>query len=589
MDGLHLVPLEEHEKAPADPYLGRALAGRYPLVGILGHGGMSKVYLSRMAGGNEFAVKLFLVHPTPQGRDKFLDKAQRLSFIQSSHVVRLHDFGLDPGDTPFMVMEVVRGETFDRVLARGHLGLHRLIDILRQVLLALEAVHANGTVHGDLKPDNIMLTRVGGSERLKLLDFGLEWLLSFGSDPGGETPRTDDLIHGTPYYTSPEQVLGLPLDQRSDIYSLGVVCYEALTGQLPFEGSSPMATMLMHTERPVPQLPPDAPGALRRLVRRMLAKEKETRFQTASAVLLALEEVKDEIVLLEEAIKISHGRRPTRQEMPVSSMGIHLSKLRRELERSIHWCPVPEGMFWQGDDEGGDDQGPLRRVWLDTYRISSVPVSIKLYKRFIEAGGYQRAEFWDEDGWFWRRENEVLTPHGWLEETAGDDLAVTGVSWYEADAFCSWISTVLHGAAGHISLPYEAQWEKAARGGLVLVDGSLNPKPGRRFPWGDDEELLPSWPGEGFEPRVKSPYGCLGMVGGFREWCADWYSHSYYAEAPEQNPQGAEEGTYRVLRACTVREVSPSLFMVSCRGYQHPARRSGEMSFRLAQAMRRSR
>jgi formylglycine-generating enzyme required for sulfatase activity len=197
---------------------------------------------------------------------------------------------------------------------------------------------------------------------------------------------------------------------------------------------------------------------------------------------------------------------------------------------------------------------PQHPVWLSTYRISRYPVTNAQYRVFIKAGGYTEKwkACWSKEGWEWR-EQETITEPRW----AGGDFdrlnhPVVRVSWYEASAFCRWLTLQLREsgeltAKEEVRLPTEAEWEKAARG----MDGQI-------YPWGNEQirpELanysdtgLGVTSAVGCFPRGVSPYGCEEMAGNVWEWCLDWYGEKYYAESPKKNPQGPASGSARVYR-----------------------------------------
>ncbi|MFZ4736351.1 MAG: serine/threonine-protein kinase [Bradymonadia bacterium] len=289
-DGLRLVPIEEHEKNPHDPYLGRSLGGdRYALVGLLGEGAMGAVYLARqvplerevavkvirpMAGGNAKARELLV--------QRFSREAQLQADFNHHAVVTLLDFGAEPDGTLFMVMERLQGRVLTDVLPG--MDPRILTGIVLQLLDALVRFHDQDLIHRDIKPDNVMVLDGPPFQedipRIKLIDFGIAKSLR---DQSNVKLTQDGTVFGTPEYMAPEQAIGVPgaVDHRADLYAVGAVLYEGLSGQAPFLASTPLAVLhRVVNAKPAP-LPETVPEALRDVVFKALAKAKDDRFQSA--------------------------------------------------------------------------------------------------------------------------------------------------------------------------------------------------------------------------------------------------------------------------------------------------------------------
>jgi serine/threonine protein kinase len=270
-----------------DSLLGQTLAGKYRIDERLSGGGMGTVYRgTHVLMDKTVAIKV--LKPSLAADEKivarFSREARAASKILHPHAISVTDFGEGENGVVFLVMEYLSGQTLKEIVRNeGPMPVARVAEILRQVGGALDAAHAEGVVHRDLKSDNIMLLSSSGTDYAKVLDFGIAKIKEpEGSyDPGLTNP---DLVIGTPQYMSPEQCSQSPdIDARSDIYSLGVILYEMLVGHVPFTGASPTAIMLKHLQEPAPSVlaeRDDLPPAIGRVVARALAKRPEERYNT---------------------------------------------------------------------------------------------------------------------------------------------------------------------------------------------------------------------------------------------------------------------------------------------------------------------
>jgi eukaryotic-like serine/threonine-protein kinase len=275
--------------------IGRTLDGRYRIEERLGVGGVGAVYLgTQLALGRSVAIKLLHEGLDPSFRTRFEREAKALAALRHPNIVSVTDYGVD--DTiPYLVMEKLEGETLGERLARGPLLPEHVLELTRQLLRALGFVHEQGLVHRDLKPGNLFLELTpDGDERLKLLDFGLA---KFVQEPGieGQTVTRAGHVVGTPAYMAPEQIAGDAVDARSDIYAVGVLLFQSLSGKVPFEGE-PMEQLKGHLVAPVPPLvvaqTERVPRAeLSALVARALEKRRDARYDSALDMLIALESI----------------------------------------------------------------------------------------------------------------------------------------------------------------------------------------------------------------------------------------------------------------------------------------------------------
>ncbi len=260
------------------------LAGRYELGPTLGRGGMGEVRsavdhrLSRTV-----AVKLLHQGVDPSARQRFEDEAMAAAQLVHPNVVGVFDTGEHDG-VAYIVMERLPGRTLADEIATGPLPIARVRAVADQVLRALEAAHDAGIIHRDIKPGNVLLTDDGTA---KVADFGIAKM-----EEGNDHTATGMVI-GTPSYLAPERILGQPATAQSDVYAVGVVLHEALTGDRPFDDPSPVAAADAARCQEPPSLElarPDADAALVRAIERSMAKQPGDRFQTAAAMRSALEE-----------------------------------------------------------------------------------------------------------------------------------------------------------------------------------------------------------------------------------------------------------------------------------------------------------
>jgi serine/threonine-protein kinase len=272
-----------------DPLVGETLAGKYRVEERLSVGGMGAVYRgTHILMGKTVAIKV--LRPSLAADEKivarFSREARAASKISHPHALSVTDFGEDEGGVVFLIMEFLNGRTLKELIRQeGPLPLVRVVEIMRQVGSALDAAHAEGVVHRDLKTDNIMLINASGADYAKVLDFGIAKIQEpTGPEDAGLT--SPDLIIGTPQYMSPEQCSqSEQIDSRSDVYSLGVILFEMLVGHVPFFGESPTAIMLKHLQevpKSVLEERDDLPAGVGTVVAKALAKRREDRYQTAA-------------------------------------------------------------------------------------------------------------------------------------------------------------------------------------------------------------------------------------------------------------------------------------------------------------------
>jgi len=593
--------------------------GKYKIVEEIGRGGFAAVYKAIDTTLNRTVALKVLAEPPP-GDPTFLERfwreARTAANLKHPNIVAIYEVAEIEG-RHCLAMEFLPGRTLAQLLReKGTLPLRQVVEIIRQLASALDYAHARGFVHRDIKPSNIVVDDQG---HVTLTDFGTV-------KPAEGTKITAPWMSiGTPEYMSPEQVSGLTIKPTSDIYSLGIICYEMLSGQVPFTGVTPhvLHAHVYDPPPPLTELVPQIPEAVAEVIHCALAKKPARRFASAGEMARALSAAVEAAgeLLLEAAVQEEQNRAtiplsgeptphpitPTGFPQRVVDLKAREEAIRRavvaERERktpiptekptplpgarrgfprwmtavgsillvagllgvvglvyrarmmpakpipailptqepvakaTIMWAKdssvmvyVPAGDFYMGssdsDASADDDEKPMHPVYLDEFWIDQFEVTNTAFARFVEATGYQTGA--EKEG---RSRN-------WRNAAEGkDDHPVVDVSWNDAVAYCEWVGK---------RLPTEAEWEKAARG----TDGKI-------WPWGNDwdEDKANSkeaGPGHttavGSYPDGASPYGGMDMAGNAWEWVADWYQGDYYQTSPRSNPQGPNQGAYRVVR-----------------------------------------
>jgi eukaryotic-like serine/threonine-protein kinase len=298
-----------------DPLIGAIVGGRFRITGILGEGGMGRVYTGEQQMGTKVrkvAVKTLLAQyaKDPQVLARFMRECGTVSELEHPNTIKVFDFGQTDSGELYIAMELLSGVSLEKALEAGPLHADRVDRILGQVCGSLQEAHDKGIVHRDLKPANIYLTvRAGQDDYVKVLDFGIA-KHDEQSAKQEEKLTQQGTVLGTPPYMSPEQFKGAKLDARSDIYALGVVTYEMLTGRLPFDADTPWLWATQHmTAQPFPfetlPLGSQVPTKMRGAVMRALSKDAGHRQQTVT-------EFYDELTL--------GAARPTAASGPRSSL-----------------------------------------------------------------------------------------------------------------------------------------------------------------------------------------------------------------------------------------------------------------------------
>ena len=267
---------------------GRLIGNRYEIVEEIGKGGMAIVYKAKCLVLNRYVALKVLRPEFREDKDfinRFKVEAQSAGSLSHPNIVSIYDIGQD-GDLDYIVMEYVEGVTLKQYLdAKGVIPWKEAVDYAAQICAGLEHAHKKGIVHKDIKPHNIIITREG---TLKITDFGIAKVMSTS------TIATGGGAMGSVHYFSPEQARGGYTDAKTDLYSLGVVLYEMVTGKLPFEGDTAVSIAMQHIEKePVPpkQLNPSIPQSLENVILKAMCKEQAGRYDTATQMIIDLKKV----------------------------------------------------------------------------------------------------------------------------------------------------------------------------------------------------------------------------------------------------------------------------------------------------------
>ena len=567
--------------------IGQSL-GRYHILEQLGEGGMATVYKAydtRLE--TDVAVKVIRTEALPQNAveralKRFEREAKALARLTHPNIVKVTDYGEFEGK-PYIVMEYLPSGTLKSKLRGKPMPWQEAARLLIPIGRALDFAHRQGMIHRDVKPSNILITADGEP---MLTDFGIAKMLDL--EETMDLTGTNAAV-GTPEYMAPEQATSKSVDARADIYALGVVFYEMVTGRKPYTADTPMAVIIKQASEPLPRprtFVPDLPQTVENVLLKALAKKPEDRYQNMAEMVVALENLLTGAVrkgitgnlprqggkapvlvshrwppfwvwaavivivfvlfLLKLAPSndvISETPVPGQTSIPAStytpaSTSIPIFTSTPELgvgstmsgQDSMTLLYVPAGNFLMGSSDldklASSDEKPQHTVNLDAFWIDQADVTNAMYAKCVSAGVCNQPN-----------NLSSLTHSSYYGKHAFDNYPVINVTWNMADTYCKW--------AGR-QLPTEAQWEKAARG----MDGRI-------YPWGNsapDNTLLNynSNVGDttavGNYPKGASPYGALDMAGDVWQWMADWYSDTYYQSSPSSNPFGPDSGQVRVMR-----------------------------------------
>jgi serine/threonine protein kinase len=607
--------------------IGKSL-GRYHILEQLGEGGMATVYKAfdtRLE--REVAIKVVRRKAFPEEKierilKRFDREAKALAKLNHANIIPIIDSGEEDG-TPYLVMGYIPGGTLKEKLKGKPIPWQEVAQLLAPIAHALAYSHKQNIVHRDIKPSNILITENG---QLMLTDFGIARVL--------QAEETLDLTGtgmgvGTPEYMAPEQGLGHKVDHRADIYALGIIFYEMVTGRKPFQADTPMAVVIKQINDPLPrptQFVPDLPKDVEKTLLKALAKDPKNRYQRMGEFALALEKLADrqgKVVPIRRKPARDRHKKTKKITIPSKTLrwitlglvGIALifgaSRLI-DINQMAELFPTSTPTYTSTATLVKTAVPSATLQITSTPRITTTPTLTAtpalgvgstwvrpadgMTMMYIPAGEFEMGQadgnygetpvhtvFLDA---FWIDKNEVTNElyqkcveAGFCEENQpelfnadeGGSFGV-GMSWFHGNDYCKWVGG---------RLPTEAEWEKAARGSLV----------GKKYPWGDILECLQ---GEAYGSheeagckvtemgslRLTEPngYGLYEMAGGNWEWVFDWYNAVYYYNSPYENPLGPIDGKTKVLRGGG--GSLADTFRVSYRGQNSPVTKSGNISFR---------
>ena len=396
-----------------DPLVGRVLS-HYRLEERLGSGGMGVLYRATdLKLGRAVAIKLLARHLASDetAKARFVREARAASALDHPNIATIYEIGEEQGEL-FIAMALYEGQTLKQRLEKGRVGVKEAVDVFRQVALGLEAAHRAGIVHRDIKPGNILITSSG---TVKILDFGLAKLVA---DSQAQSVTQAGQAMGTVLYMSPEQLRGESVDARSDLWSFGVVAYEALAGASPFQTDSSAATVarILHEEPPCLSTVPSVPDWLAQLISRLLRKEPAERLPSASDVLIRLSEHSLEGLVLE-----FRRRRILRALVVYGIAAFAVLQIVQLVMRGLHWpdavllyvvaalavgFPVVAVLAWMFDVSAGRLKGevvsPSRAQRLRGTRRALLLVGIGLLAAAPGLGWY----------FFFRSDTRIVTRKG---------------------------------------------------------------------------------------------------------------------------------------------------------------------------------
>ncbi len=542
--------------------IGKVLDDRYRLDIWIGAGAMGTVYsATHLRINRRCAIKV--LNPSLAGYQfalrRFEQEAIAACQVDHPNAVQVTDSGVTPEKLAYLVMEFVEGRLLRGLITPGGMEYRRAVALLTQICEVIEAAHQKMIIHRDLKPENIIVQSPGERETIKVLDFGIAKMLDPGQGSGHLPNLTvEGTVIGTPEYMSPEQCEGRKPGPTSDVYSIGIIAYEMLSGQLPFVAETAREYFARHLTaepRPLQEVAPTVPAVLAAEVMRALRKDPVERPQSAKEfsrrLQLAIQRIDGQLtkdptphrdwtgvvrwllmmgLLLGVAGGYALFKRITSGK---STPTVEPVAMRQDPFGRMVLIPGGRYRMGQGADRAAEE------TLVGDFYLDETEVTNEQYKRFLDANpGYPPPLSWE----------------GQAYAVGEAKLPVTGVSWEQATAFAKW--------AGK-RLPTEAEWEFAARSrGKYLL-----------YPWGDDwrdnaanalEQRNGPTPVDGFQGD-RSEQGVLGLVGNVSEWVAD--RHWQYGTQQPVHPACPD---CRVIRGGNFSSPKPADCAATTRLSEHP-------------------
>lgn len=494
-----------------------ALGDGYAVEGKLGAGGFAVVFLVRDVNlKRKLAAKVLSpdVIASHSVLERFRREAETIAQLSHPHIVPLHFIG-QKDDLVYLVMEAIDGGSLDeRLVKGGQLPIEEAARIFGEVASALAHAHKRGVIHRDIKPQNVLLDAESG--RALVTDFGIA-----RTAEGGSLTATG-IVVGTPAYLSPEQVTGEPSDHRADIYALGVMMYQMLTGQPPFTGATPTAVLMKRLAgppEPIKSLRADVPEALVEIVDSCLAMDPNDRLANAADIVRYLTGHSPVSGGHTTSTRIKVTKKPEQRGKGVTlavagavivaaAIGGYLVTKGGARSAPLELVDpgmvmIPAALYTIGDNSA-PISSPMHNVALTAFGIDTREVTVGEYERFVNTG-------------------KVSAPWSTRPDSM---LPVTGVLFAEAQAFCAW----RHSPSGR--LPTENEWEATARG-----------LGARKYPWGNAwkpraanvETTAPARVRS--YPEGRTPEGVDDLIGNVWEWTSSPY-------APYDTPNAPSTGMY---------------------------------------------
>lgn len=467
------------------PEIGDVIDEKYRIDSLLGEGGMGKVFrVTHIKLDKTFALKLMhfdqSATQTEAGENqvlRFKREAEVLAKITHPNVVMITDFGVLPSSNlPYIVMEYLEGRSLRQILRdTGTLSETEAIDIAKQIAAGLHEAHTRGIIHRDLKPENIMVQRFSdGAISVRVLDFGIAKLMGKAAEDSNAKDLTGSDLTGTLKYIAPEQLFGLPVDARTDVFNIGLIIYEMLTGVVP--------PVMMGKYKSLTEMRPGATQQLSDLIAKSLKQNPDERPQSALEFKKELDKITQAFVKedIEKELVLEVNKMNSQQvpilEQPApkkSSAGLIIAivavliaggafgvwKFTQQGSNTqpngvtivkIPESAIPATIYIKGakttigDDKADEYSRPAHEVELKAFQISKFLVTNRQYAEFVKQTKHQPPPHW----------NSPSPPADALEKP------VVNVSWEDAKAYCIWLS---QGTTKVFRLPTEQEWEYAAR------------------------------------------------------------------------------------------------------------------------------